>query len=383
VRVVGYAAALGCALALLAFPRASFGADPPNPNDPCSNAGRNTCGTLGVGYYKTYRYGLRWFGDFRAAVPGEAHVLHRPRLLVPVPVLSLPRVDRPAPQPERRAGLRAESTEDGVRDLAVRPQQRCGPAGGRDAVRALADGRRPAGGSGPRGARPAGRRPLRPRRTRRRSAARPVPSRHRRPRGARRRQAGDGHDSAPFRDRRGRPGRAARSNGRRRPRPAEVRGHRHGRHRARPVHARSCEPAPYGSRLRARVDAAARPQPDGPGCSPQRPAPDRVVLADGDRRGGGVGRQDTAPRLERGRTGDDRRRRGEPRPDHRQGRTGELARRHRRAGLRPLRVGGRDPLRRDAGREEHDRRTRPGRLHDPAGQARPGRALRVRRGRLG
>jgi hypothetical protein len=73
VRVVGYAAALGCALALLAVPRASFGADPPNPNDPCSNAGRNTCGTLGVGYYKTYRYGLRWFGDFRGAVPGEAH----------------------------------------------------------------------------------------------------------------------------------------------------------------------------------------------------------------------------------------------------------------------------------------------------------------------
>jgi hypothetical protein len=73
VRVVGSAAALGCALALLVLPRASFAGDPPNPNDPCSRAGRNTCGTLGVGYYKTYRYGLRWFGDFRGAVPGRAH----------------------------------------------------------------------------------------------------------------------------------------------------------------------------------------------------------------------------------------------------------------------------------------------------------------------
>jgi hypothetical protein len=191
-----------------------------------------------------------------------AHVLHRPRLLVPVPLLSLPRVERPAPQPERRAGLRAESTEDGVLDLAVRPQQRCGPAGGRDAVRALADGRRPAGGSGPRGARSAGRRPLRPRRTRRRSAARPVPSRHRRPRRARRRQAGDGDDSAPFRDRRGRPGRAARGDGRRRPRPAEVSGDRHGRHRAsrsRPQLRACASPfAPPSSRRRCRASSARR-----------------------------------------------------------------------------------------------------------------------------
>jgi hypothetical protein len=73
VRVVGYAVALGCALALVLFPRASLGAEPPNPNDPCSSAGRNTCGTLGVGYYKTYRYGIRWFGDFRGAVPVEVH----------------------------------------------------------------------------------------------------------------------------------------------------------------------------------------------------------------------------------------------------------------------------------------------------------------------
>ncbi len=43
-------------------------AEPPNQNDPCSRDGRNVCGTTGVGFYDTYRYGLRWFGDFRGAV---------------------------------------------------------------------------------------------------------------------------------------------------------------------------------------------------------------------------------------------------------------------------------------------------------------------------
>jgi LPXTG-site transpeptidase (sortase) family protein len=57
---------------LLAVP-SSLALDPPNQNDPCSNAGRNTCGTLGVGYYKEYRYGIRWFGDYRGAVAGIAH----------------------------------------------------------------------------------------------------------------------------------------------------------------------------------------------------------------------------------------------------------------------------------------------------------------------
>ena len=66
-------AALACAFALLAVPRASLALTPPNSNDPCSSAGRNTCGTLGVGYYKDYRYGIRWFGDFRGAVPGAKH----------------------------------------------------------------------------------------------------------------------------------------------------------------------------------------------------------------------------------------------------------------------------------------------------------------------
>src|SRR5262245_48195748 len=35
--------------------------------------GRNTCGTLGVGSYETYRYGVRWFGDYRGVVPGADH----------------------------------------------------------------------------------------------------------------------------------------------------------------------------------------------------------------------------------------------------------------------------------------------------------------------
>jgi len=47
---------------------------PPNRNDPCSDGGRNTCGTLGVGFYKDAGYGTRWFGDYRGAVPGVAHL---------------------------------------------------------------------------------------------------------------------------------------------------------------------------------------------------------------------------------------------------------------------------------------------------------------------
>ena len=55
---------------------ASFGggvaqaAEPPNQNDPCSRNGRNTCGTNGEGSYRNYRYGIRWFGDYRGAVDG-------------------------------------------------------------------------------------------------------------------------------------------------------------------------------------------------------------------------------------------------------------------------------------------------------------------------
>jgi Sortase domain len=45
---------------------------PPNPNDPCASAGRDICGTTGVGFYKNYRYGLRWFGDYTGVIAGAS-----------------------------------------------------------------------------------------------------------------------------------------------------------------------------------------------------------------------------------------------------------------------------------------------------------------------
>src|SRR3954451_19021076 len=45
-------------------------AEPPNQHDPCSRAGRDSCGTTGKGAYRNYRYGVRWFGDYRGAVAG-------------------------------------------------------------------------------------------------------------------------------------------------------------------------------------------------------------------------------------------------------------------------------------------------------------------------
>ena len=62
--------ALVCALAVFGLATSANGAEPPNQNDPCSTAGRDTCGTTGVGSYERYRYGIRWFGDYRGAVPG-------------------------------------------------------------------------------------------------------------------------------------------------------------------------------------------------------------------------------------------------------------------------------------------------------------------------
>ena len=46
---------------------------PPNPKDPCVSGTKNICGTTGVGYYKTYRYGTRWLGDFKGAIPNTSH----------------------------------------------------------------------------------------------------------------------------------------------------------------------------------------------------------------------------------------------------------------------------------------------------------------------
>jgi hypothetical protein len=50
----------------------ALGAAPPDRNDPCAAVGRDTCGTTGIGFYRSGRYGVRWYGDFRGAVPGES-----------------------------------------------------------------------------------------------------------------------------------------------------------------------------------------------------------------------------------------------------------------------------------------------------------------------
>jgi LPXTG-site transpeptidase (sortase) family protein len=65
--------ALALVVLLLASPAVAAAKEPPNPNDPCSSVGRNTCNTLGVGFYDTYRYGIRWFGDYRGAVRDVVH----------------------------------------------------------------------------------------------------------------------------------------------------------------------------------------------------------------------------------------------------------------------------------------------------------------------
>ncbi len=56
---------------VVGIPGSVLAAEPPNRNDPCSVGGKNTCDTNGVGFYDTYRYGVRWFGDFKNAVPGQ------------------------------------------------------------------------------------------------------------------------------------------------------------------------------------------------------------------------------------------------------------------------------------------------------------------------
>ena len=64
--VLGAAAAAILALGLAS---AASAAEPPNQNDPCSTQGRNTCAHTGVGSYERYRYGIRWFGDYRDVAP--------------------------------------------------------------------------------------------------------------------------------------------------------------------------------------------------------------------------------------------------------------------------------------------------------------------------
>lgn len=67
--LTAFATLLTLAAASLALAAAAAAAEPPNQNDPCSSAGRNTCGTNGVGAYRTYRFGIRWFGDYRKVLP--------------------------------------------------------------------------------------------------------------------------------------------------------------------------------------------------------------------------------------------------------------------------------------------------------------------------
>jgi Sortase domain len=61
-----------CTCVFLAWSGVAVAATPPDRNDPCAAAGRDSCGTTGVGFYRSGRYGVRWYGDFRGAVPGES-----------------------------------------------------------------------------------------------------------------------------------------------------------------------------------------------------------------------------------------------------------------------------------------------------------------------
>jgi hypothetical protein len=63
-------AAVLAAGALVVVPLGRAGR-PPDPHDPCVRAGRDSCGTAGVGFYRTYSYGLRWFGDYRGALTSK------------------------------------------------------------------------------------------------------------------------------------------------------------------------------------------------------------------------------------------------------------------------------------------------------------------------
>jgi len=73
VRSVLLAGVVCAALMLIMAPATLLGREPPNQRDPCAAVGQDTCGTTGVGFYQRYRYGIRWFGDYRGAVPDEPH----------------------------------------------------------------------------------------------------------------------------------------------------------------------------------------------------------------------------------------------------------------------------------------------------------------------
>ena len=141
------AAAAGALVIFAAPPAASRAAVPPDPHDPCAHLGRDSCGTTGVGAYRTSPYGVRWYGDFRGAVPASgltcsastcASGTRRAR------TATAARRPRTSPQPRRRARLRRGAPPDRVRDLDLRPQLQSGAAGRGDALRPFADGRRTA-----------------------------------------------------------------------------------------------------------------------------------------------------------------------------------------------------------------------------------------------
>ena len=143
-------------LAVVLAPAAAWAAEPPNQNDPCSRGGRDSCGTTGVGSYETYRYGLRWFGDYRRAVPGVTGPTFCLDLRFWYPSRKFDYARRSADGLQNRAGKAVDAAAPGadvLRDPALRrlrPAQR--PAG-RDALRAPAHGRRRARRGQPRRAR--------------------------------------------------------------------------------------------------------------------------------------------------------------------------------------------------------------------------------------
>jgi hypothetical protein len=70
VRIAALAVGLAVAATLWGTGTA-WARNPPNGNDPCARAGRDTCGTTGIGFYDTYRYGIRWFGDYDNVATGQ------------------------------------------------------------------------------------------------------------------------------------------------------------------------------------------------------------------------------------------------------------------------------------------------------------------------
>ncbi len=58
------------AAAVLLLPAVARDAVPPNRHDPCVRGGHDSCGTTAAGFYKVGKYGQRWYGNFKKAVPG-------------------------------------------------------------------------------------------------------------------------------------------------------------------------------------------------------------------------------------------------------------------------------------------------------------------------